>query len=116
MLYFYIDFDECSSSQNVYHDCSEHAHCFNLRGSYTCSCREGFADVSANPVYPGRLCSAEPMGCERCHYHGACYQVEGDFETDDALTACRCFQWYAGRSCHINLKGKYKDTPDFDKC
>ncbi|CAH1643888.1 unnamed protein product [Spodoptera littoralis] len=49
------DFDECVSGQ--FHDCSEHAQCFNLRGTYTCSCLEGFADLSVNALYPGRICS-----------------------------------------------------------
>ncbi|XP_047037254.1 uncharacterized protein LOC124642696 [Helicoverpa zea] len=90
------DFDECVSGQ--FHDCSEHAQCFNLRGTYTCSCLEGFADLSVNALYPGRICSAEPVGCERCNYHGACYS------RDDRRVLCECFQWYAGSSCQINLK------------
>ncbi|XP_053618829.1 uncharacterized protein LOC128680085 isoform X2 [Plodia interpunctella] len=90
------DFDECTSGQ--FHDCSEHAQCFNLRGTYTCSCLEGFADLSVNTLYPGRICSAEPVGCERCNYHGACYS------RDDRRVLCECFQWYAGSSCQINLK------------
>lgn len=36
---FLLDFDECVNIK--YHDCSENAYCFNLRGTYTCSCREG---------------------------------------------------------------------------
>ncbi|GLH07114.1 SFRICE_000647 [Gryllus bimaculatus] len=71
------------------------SNCFNLRGSYTCSCREGLADVSPNRAFPGRLCSAAPLGCARCGFHGAC---------DDASGGCRCFQWYAGDACQINLK------------
>ncbi|KAJ8707391.1 hypothetical protein PYW08_010643 [Mythimna loreyi] len=90
------DFDECVSGS--FHDCSEHAQCFNLRGTYTCSCLEGFADLSVNALYPGRICSAEPVGCERCNYHGACYS------RDDRRVLCECFQWYAGSSCQINLK------------
>ncbi|CAB3233080.1 unnamed protein product [Arctia plantaginis] len=90
------DFDECLSGQ--FHDCSEHAQCFNLRGTYTCSCLEGFADLSVNTLYPGRICSAEPVGCERCNYHGACYS------RDDRRILCECFQWYSGSSCQINLK------------
>ncbi|KAM3960018.1 LOW QUALITY PROTEIN: uncharacterized protein ACR2FA_005941 [Aphomia sociella] len=90
------DFDECVSGQ--FHDCSEHAQCFNLRGTYTCSCLEGYADLSVNTLYPGRICSAEPVGCERCNYHGACYS------RDDRRVLCECFQWYAGSSCQINLK------------
>ncbi|XP_075987218.1 uncharacterized protein LOC142983911 isoform X2 [Anticarsia gemmatalis] len=90
------DFDECVSGQ--FHDCSEHAQCFNLRGTYTCSCLEGYADLSVNTLYPGRICSAEPVGCERCNYHGACYS------RDDRRVLCECFQWYAGSACQINLK------------
>ncbi|KAJ8963665.1 hypothetical protein NQ314_005456 [Rhamnusium bicolor] len=90
------DFDECSYPK--FHDCSENAQCFNLKGTYTCSCREGFSDLSENILYPGRICSAEQIGCERCNYHGTCYSREGD----DVL--CECFQWYTGESCHINLK------------
>ncbi|KAJ2941010.1 hypothetical protein O0L34_g13139 [Tuta absoluta] len=90
------DFDECTSG--LFHDCSEHAQCFNLRGTYTCSCLEGFADLSVNNLYPGRICSAEPVGCELCNYHGSCYS------RDDQRVLCECFQWYAGSTCHINLK------------
>ncbi|KAG6464158.1 hypothetical protein O3G_MSEX014321 [Manduca sexta] len=90
------DFDECTSVQ--FHDCSEHAQCFNLRGTYTCSCLEGYADLSVNNLYPGRICSTEPVGCERCNYHGACYS------RDDRRVLCECFQWYAGSTCQINLK------------
>lgn len=53
--YFYVDFDECTD--NKYHDCSEHAQCFNLRGTYTCSCKEGFIDMSYSIQFPGRICS-----------------------------------------------------------
>lgn len=95
-----VDFDECLNSQ--FHDCSDNSHCFNLRGTYTCSCKEGFADLSVNSIYPGRICSAELIGCEKCHYHGTCYS-----RGDDQML-CECFQWYAGTNCHINLKGKYK--------
>lgn len=97
------DFDECLSSR--FHDCSENAHCFNLRGTYTCSCREGFADLSENPVYPGRSCSAELIGCERCRYHGTCYS-----RGSDEQMLCECFQWYSGVNCQVNLKGKYEIT------
>ena len=56
----YADFDECQSRQ--FHDCSEHAQCFNLRGTYTCSCNDGYTDMSENPLFPGRVCSGE-MAC-----------------------------------------------------
>ena len=40
------------------------------------------------------------IGCERCNFHGTCYNRGEDQEM------CECFQWYAGENCHINLKGK----------
>lgn len=101
------DFDECSSAQS--HDCSENSYCFNLRGTYTCSCRDGFVDLSENPIYPGRICSGELIGCEKCSYHGTCYSAaKGDADPiDDTETElCECFQWYAGASCQYNLKSE----------
>ena len=50
-------------------------------------------------MYPGRICSAELIGCEMCHYHGTCYSRGED------QVLCECFHWYAGTNCHINLKG-----------
>ncbi|KAG8338616.1 hypothetical protein J6590_000290 [Homalodisca vitripennis] len=90
------DFDECTDPK--YHDCSEDAQCFNLRGTYTCSCKEGFSDLSPNTLYPGRICSAEQIGCELCNYHGTCYS------RNDEEIVCECFQWYGGDTCQINLK------------
>lgn len=91
------DFDECTGEEKN-HDCSDHSHCFNLLGTYTCSCKEGFADESENPIYPGRICVPEQTGCEKCHYHGTCMT-----KSNDQIT-CECFQWYTGKSCHVNLK------------
>ena len=51
------DFDECNDIK--YHDCSENAQCFNLHGTYTCSCKEGFTDMSYNTEFPGRICSGK---------------------------------------------------------
>lgn len=80
-----------------FHDCSENAHCFNLLGTYTCSCVEGYADLSNNPIYPGRICSSDQIGCEKCNYHGKCF-YSGD------RNYCECFPWYAGSNCQVNLK------------
>ncbi|XP_045476720.1 uncharacterized protein LOC123682234 isoform X2 [Harmonia axyridis] len=90
------DFDECQSPK--FHDCSENSQCFNLKGTYTCSCKEGYSDLSENVIYPGRVCSAELVGCERCNYHGTCYSRGED------QIICECFQWYSGETCYINLK------------
>jgi Calcium-binding EGF domain len=62
------------------HDCSDHSHCFNLLGTYTCSCTEGFSDESENPIYPGRT------GCEQCNYHGTCIIKASQ------QVLCECFQ------------------------
>lgn len=90
------DFNECDFPR--FHDCSDNAQCFNLKGTYTCSCREGFSDLSENMLYPGRMCSAEQVGCELCNYHGTCYSRG----PDEIL--CECFHWYAGEFCQVNLK------------
>lgn len=92
------DFDECTGVKDVNHDCSEFAHCYNLLGTYTCSCGEGFNDESENPVFPGRICVHELTGCEMCHYHGTCITRPNDQHV------CECFQWYTGKNCQINLK------------
>lgn len=110
------DFDECSSAQ--FHDCSENSYCFNLRGTYTCSCRDGFVDLSENPIYPGRICSGELIGCEKCNYHGTCYSAakgEADPLDDTETELCECFQWYAGASCQYNLKSKYPTRRTIDQ-
>uniref|UniRef100_A0A2H8TQY6 Sperm flagellar membrane protein n=1 Tax=Melanaphis sacchari TaxID=742174 RepID=A0A2H8TQY6_9HEMI len=90
------DFDECSDSK--FHDCSDNAKCFNLHGTYTCSCKDGFSDLSHNTQFPGRVCSSELIGCDLCNYHGTCYLSNQD------ETICECFQWYAGKHCQFNLK------------
>ncbi|XP_060521357.1 uncharacterized protein LOC132698998 [Cylas formicarius] len=90
------DFNECYDPS--FQDCSKNAHCFNLRGTYTCSCKEGYSDLSENMLYPGRICSAERTGCEKCNYHGMCSARKYD------QIECDCFHWYAGENCHINLK------------
>ncbi|VVC43621.1 EGF-like, conserved site,EGF-like calcium-binding domain,SEA domain,EGF-like calcium-binding [Cinara cedri] len=90
------DFDECSDSK--FHDCSDNAKCFNLHGTYTCSCKDGFTDLSHNTQFPGRVCSSELIGCDLCNYHGTCYLSNQD------QTICECFQWYAGKHCQFNLR------------
>ncbi|XP_050309417.1 uncharacterized protein LOC126745565 [Anthonomus grandis grandis] len=90
------DFNECDNPK--FHDCSDNSQCFNLRGTYTCSCKEGYSDLSENMLYPGRICSAEQVGCEKCNYHGTCYS-RGSEEL-----LCECFHWYAGEYCQVNLK------------
>lgn len=94
------DFDECTTVEDgwSHHDCSMNAVCFNLPGSYQCSCKEGWADLSENPAYPGRLCSQAPLGCSACNNKGHCvFNSHGH-------NACECFPWHSGQKCQINLK------------
>ncbi|XP_043486794.1 uncharacterized protein LOC122514200 [Polistes fuscatus] len=93
------DFDECSNEEDgPHHDCSPNAACFNLRGSYQCSCKEGWADLSENPAYPGRICSQAPIGCAGCNNKGHCMTNIHGHEI------CECFPWYSGQRCQVNLK------------
>ncbi|EZA62920.1 63 kDa sperm flagellar membrane protein [Ooceraea biroi] len=93
-----VDFDECASKENgPHHDCSPHAACFNLRGSYQCSCREGWADLSENPAYPGRVCSQAPLGCTGCNNKGHCVTNSLGQEV------CECFPWHSGQLLLIAL-------------
>ncbi|XP_055857795.1 uncharacterized protein LOC129920525 [Episyrphus balteatus] len=96
------DFNECAHNQ--FHDCSENSRCFNLQGTYTCSCQEGFVDLSENSIYPGRICSAEVIGCEKCHFHGKCIQSNKTKQQQPMVVVCECFSWYTGASCQLNLK------------
>ncbi|XP_076288872.1 uncharacterized protein LOC143213154 isoform X2 [Lasioglossum baleicum] len=94
-----IDFDECMTEDGgPHHDCSPNAACFNLRGSYQCSCKEGWADLSDNPTYPGRLCSQAPLGCPSCNNKGHCVTNTNGQEV------CECFPWHSGQRCQVNLK------------
>ncbi|KAF0312542.1 Protocadherin Fat 4 [Amphibalanus amphitrite] len=90
-----IDFDECQNPD--YNDCHEGAFCFNLVGSFTCSCRDGLVDTGV-PSLPGRSCTGEYSGCPECSYSGECYtEPSGE-------PACRCHRWYAGQRCQVNLR------------
>ncbi|XP_076643588.1 uncharacterized protein LOC143353869 [Halictus rubicundus] len=94
-----IDFDECMTEEGgPHHDCSPNAACFNLRGSYQCSCKEGWADLSENPTYPGRVCSQAPLGCPSCNNKGHCVTNTNGQEV------CECFPWHSGQRCQVNLK------------
>ena len=54
------DFDECLSDE--YNDCSDHAFCENMKGSYTCTCKQGYLDLSqGSNSLPGRVCSGKYM-------------------------------------------------------
>ncbi|KAL7726756.1 hypothetical protein ACLKA6_001480 [Drosophila palustris] len=94
------DFNECGNG--TFNDCSIHAQCFNLVGSYTCICPDGYADISENPIYPGRHCSDKLIGCDKCNYHGNC--VQQATSSPNGTAVCECFAWYTGATCQLNLK------------
>ncbi|KAJ8675200.1 hypothetical protein QAD02_010986, partial [Eretmocerus hayati] len=93
------DFNECTAeSGGPYHDCSPQAACINLKGTYQCSCKEGWADISENTAYPGRVCSQAALGCTACNNKGHCLVNTYGQEV------CECFPWYSGKKCQINMK------------
>lgn len=55
-------------------------------------------DLSENPVYPGRDCSDQLIGCGKCNFNGNCQNL------NDSQVQCECFAWYAGIRCQLNLK------------
>lgn len=93
------DFDECMTKDGgPYHDCSPQAVCFNRRGYYECSCKEGWTDVSDNPLYTGRQCSRLLTGCSSCNYKGHC------IKNSYGQTICECLPSHTGQHCQLNLK------------
>lgn len=52
-------------------------------------------------LYFSRL-TAERQDCEECSGHGRCV-----FEPTSNEMTCICNKWFAGKECHINLKGKF---------
>ncbi|XP_043657381.1 uncharacterized protein LOC122622852 isoform X4 [Drosophila teissieri] len=95
------DFDECRN-ENFY-DCSPNAQCFNLIGSYTCSCKEGYIDISENSLYPGRYCIDNIIGCDKCNYNGKCVNDSVE-KSHQGIAVCKCNAWYTGTKCQVNLK------------
>ncbi|KAI8480943.1 hypothetical protein Bbelb_413160 [Branchiostoma belcheri] len=50
-----IDYDECSDPDSA--DCSAHATCLNMEGSFSCRCTMGYQDKSPDQdTRPGRVC------------------------------------------------------------
>ncbi|XP_033150535.1 uncharacterized protein LOC108607323 [Drosophila busckii] len=105
------DFDECNNG--IFNDCASSAQCFNLVGSYTCICPDGYADISENPIYPGRQCASHIIGCDKCNYHGHCVssrdtstkgRTVNERKNPHEISVCECFAWYAGVTCQLNLK------------
>ena len=45
LVLFFLDIDECSASPSV---CDINANCSNTRGSYYCTCKQGFTGDGKN--------------------------------------------------------------------
>lgn len=56
-LFYIVDFDECLEWNGQASDCSPRAWCINTYGSYMCSCRYEYHDLSFDTSSrPGRIC------------------------------------------------------------
>ena len=101
-----IDIDECSFG---IHSCHQSAVCENNDGSYTCSCRNGFEDISnitiTNKNTSSLLvqcsdideCSVEVSPCDE---NATCHNNVGNFS---------CI-------CHPGLTGDGQDCSEVDEC
>ncbi|XP_042895526.1 uncharacterized protein [Parasteatoda tepidariorum] len=86
------DLNECKDK--VLNDCSEHALCDNLFGSFQCKCKPGYTDkYKGDPKNEGRVCSA--CSPDYCNGKGQCVVVQGRQE-------CRCRGNYGGSRCQVD--------------
>ncbi|XP_072176492.1 63 kDa sperm flagellar membrane protein-like [Diadema setosum] len=84
------DVDECIIGTN---DCDVNALCSNTMGGFTCTCYEGFDDVSPPEEGAGRSCR-EIDACisSPCQNGGACSSSRG-------VHICECPETHDGRNC-----------------
>ncbi|XP_070194437.1 mucin-13-like [Littorina saxatilis] len=88
-----VEFSHCVDKNHNY--CDVNADCFHSLGSFTCTCRQGFDDVSPDlRVTPGEKCAAT---CS-CENNGTCIR------DSRGNTECSCPDWYTGDSCEVNGK------------
>ncbi|GFT77850.1 EGF-like domain-containing protein [Nephila pilipes] len=86
------DLNECRDK--ILNDCSEHAVCDNLFGSFQCKCKPGYTDkFEGDPKNEGRICSA--CSPDYCNGKGQCVVVQGRQE-------CRCRGNYGGSRCQVD--------------
>ncbi|XP_055953804.1 uncharacterized protein LOC129989343 [Argiope bruennichi] len=86
------DLNECGDKG--LNDCSEHAICDNLFGTFQCKCKPGYTDkFEGDPKNEGRICSA--CSPDYCNGKGQCVVVQGRQE-------CRCRGNYGGSRCQID--------------
>ncbi|XP_076462431.1 mucin-13-like isoform X2 [Babylonia areolata] len=87
------EFSHCVDKQHNY--CDVNANCVHSLGSFTCTCRQGFDDVSPDVRdTPGERCT-ESCSCEN---DGACKR------DSSGNKYCECPDWYIGSNCETNGK------------
>ncbi|XP_046374743.1 uncharacterized protein LOC124147935 isoform X1 [Haliotis rufescens] len=80
--------------ERAHNYCDVNARCTHKMRSFTCSCNDGFVDVSPDKLRtPGEQCAVK---CP-CRNNGTCDSVNGK-------TECRCPKWFIGSNCEINGK------------
>ncbi|GIY36940.1 hypothetical protein CEXT_99661 [Caerostris extrusa] len=87
-----LHLNECKDK--ILNDCSEHAICDNLFGSFQCKCKPGYTDkFQGDPKNEGRICSA--CSPDYCNGKGQCIVIQGRQE-------CRCRGNYGGSRCQVD--------------
>lgn len=83
----FLEMDECSLGT---HECDSNADCLDTSEGYTCRCKIGFSDISANLLTaPGRQCKRS----EQCKKTDCA--PEAECEETSLGPLCRCINGYA---------------------
>ena len=75
-----VDIDECAVGN---HACGENGACANTRGSYTCSCADGYASESPNTLQCGDVDECAE-GTDNCGADSLCTNIVGGFACGNA--------------------------------
>ncbi|XP_014677474.1 PREDICTED: transmembrane cell adhesion receptor mua-3-like [Priapulus caudatus] len=87
----YRDVDECSDP--LLNDCHEDAVCRNLPGTFRCTCKPGYIDLT--PAVAGRRCVYCPK--DFCSGHGECKV------NSNGARACSCEAGWMGERCDVSF-------------
>jgi len=88
-----LDLNECLFT-NV--TCHKDAQCINTKGSFECSCKEGFTGDGYNCVNVNEC----ELGTHNCHEHATCIDIKGTF-------TC---------TCKLGYEGNGRECVDVDEC
>ncbi|KAI1732442.1 adhesion G protein-coupled receptor E2 [Ditylenchus destructor] len=87
--------ETCATNGQV---CSRNALCENVGDSFTCRCKEGYVDQSADPAKPGRTCVPEdPCANNNCDSAATCYPLSNGGFT------CKCNGGYRDQDSAVNV-------------